>query len=259
MKSIDLTGALRKGNFHPFSDLAPLTPRLHNVNVAVAMKRLFENAPCLVLATITLFTSAGCYHYNPQPAYGYGATQYLGDFGPPRPPQASPYFRGAPGTPPPPPVRNQDHVSYWDGGGSSGSSRIEIRLGEQKAYFYKGNQLAGVSKISSGDSEHPTPTGTFKVTQKNIDHRSNLYGDFVDSNNDTVVRNVDSRKDKAPPGTRFLGSPMAYFMRFNGGIGMHAGYLPGYPASHGCVRMPKWMAKKFYENASRGTTVTVRH
>ena len=55
-----------------------------------------------------------------------------------------------------------------------------------------------------------------------------------------------------------MDSNMPYFMRIHGGIGMHAGYLPGYPASHGCIRLPKEMAVHFFENAKVGTPVTVR-
>ena len=50
---------------------------------------------------------------------------------------------------------------------------------------------------------------------------------------------------------------MPNFMRFNGGVGMHTGFLPGYPASHGCVRMPDHMARVFFENAEIGTPVVV--
>jgi lipoprotein-anchoring transpeptidase ErfK/SrfK len=52
---------------------------------------------------------------------------------------------------------------------------------------------------------------------------------------------------------------MPYFMRIVGGIGMHAGYLPGYPASHGCIRMPEFMAENFFRSVSVGTPVTITH
>jgi lipoprotein-anchoring transpeptidase ErfK/SrfK len=52
---------------------------------------------------------------------------------------------------------------------------------------------------------------------------------------------------------------MPYFLRFNGAVGMHAGYLPGYPASHGCIRLPLEMARHFYNNSSHGTPVIVRY
>ena len=72
----------------------------------------------------------------------------------------------------------------------------------------------------------------------------------MDAAGNVVVRDVTAGKDIPPPGTRFLGSDMQHFMRFNGGTGMHKGYLPGYAASHGCVRMPAHMAEIFYNNVS---------
>jgi lipoprotein-anchoring transpeptidase ErfK/SrfK len=50
---------------------------------------------------------------------------------------------------------------------------------------------------------------------------------------------------------------MPYFMRIVDGVGMHAGYLPGYPASHGCIRMPEFMAENFFKTVSPGTPVTI--
>ena len=150
-----------------------------------------------------------------------------------------------------------DSVSYWDGDGVQGPPSVTIDLGDQRAYFYKGGKLVGVSKISSGTPINPTPTGSFKVSQKNENHRSNLYGEIVDAAGNVINKEADSRVDKVPPGGRFVGAKMPFFMRFNGGVGMHAGYLPGFPASHGCVRMPDRMAKIFFYNVSHGTPVTV--
>ena len=147
--------------------------------------------------------------------------------------------------------------AYWDGDGVEGSPKIVIDLSDQKAYFYKSEALVGVTPISSGDATHRTPTGNFKVTEKDIDHRSSWYGDYVDEYGNVVVKDVDMRKDKRPPGTTYLGADMGYFLRFNRAIGMHRGFLPGYPASHGCVRQPEHMAKKFFENAKMGTPVKV--
>ncbi len=153
-----------------------------------------------------------------------------------------------------------DAVSYWDGDGVSGSPAIKISLREQKARFYKGGQLVGVSQISSGRKSFETPTGSYRILQKNIDHRSNLYGEIVDQYGNVVNNDADVRKDRPPPGGRFVGAPMPYFMRItNGGVGMHEGYLPGYAASHGCIRMPGHMAAKFFENVSIGTPVTVTY
>jgi len=148
--------------------------------------------------------------------------------------------------------------SYWDGDGIEGTPRIKIDLSDQKAYYYKGEELVGVSMISTGREGFDTPPGTFKVTQKNQDHRSNLYGEWIDSSGNVIDNDVDVRKKPTPPpGVRFVGASMPYFMRFNGGVGMHAGFLPGFPASHGCIRMPEYMAERFFRETPHGTQVTV--
>lgn len=151
----------------------------------------------------------------------------------------------------------QDTVSYWDGDGVPGKPSIKIKISEQKAYFYKGGELVGVSQLSTGREGTSTPTGAYKIIQKDRDHVSNLYGDYVDDADNVIVPNVSVNKDPKPPGTRFKGAPMPYFMRIVGGVGMHAGYLPGYPASHGCIRMPEFMAENFFSAVSAGTPVTV--
>ena len=153
----------------------------------------------------------------------------------------------------------QDSVSYWDGDGVSGKPSIKIKLTEQRAYFYKGGQLVGVSQLSTGREGLTTPGGSFSIIQKDVAHVSSKYGDYVDSGNNVVVPNVDVDKDPKPPGTHFKGAPMPYFMRIVGGVGMHAGYLPGYPASHGCIRMPEFMAENFFRSVSTGTPVTITH
>jgi len=151
----------------------------------------------------------------------------------------------------------QDTISYWDDNGVRGEPSIVLNLTKQRAYFYKGSHLVGVSKVSSGTEGLETPSGTFKVTQKDIDHQSNLFGDYVYSDGTIAKRDIDVKKDPKPAGTIFDGADMHYFMRFHNGIGLHVGYLPGYAASHGCVRMPAPMAKKFYHNVEKGTKVTV--
>src|SRR5690606_21515564 len=103
-----------------------------------------------------------------------------------------------------------------------------------------------------------TPAGTYKITQKSKDHKSSLYGVIKDRvTGQTVNDNADIRVDKPGPGQVFYNAPMPNFMRFNGAVGMHTGYLPGYAASHGCVRMPHHMSEKFFENVENGTPVIV--
>jgi lipoprotein-anchoring transpeptidase ErfK/SrfK len=149
-----------------------------------------------------------------------------------------------------------DNVSYWDGDHIGGKATVKISLKEQRAYFYKSGMLVGISQLSTGREGLKTPTGTFSIIQKDINHVSTKYGDFVDDAGNVVKPNV-AVGDPKPPGTHFKGAPMPYFMRIVDGVGMHAGYLPGYPASHGCIRMPEFMAQAFFKSIAAGTPVTI--
>jgi lipoprotein-anchoring transpeptidase ErfK/SrfK len=146
--------------------------------------------------------------------------------------------------------------SFWRGENVSGTPKVRISLSEQRAYFYKGDQLVGLSPVASGKEGYRTPAGSFSIQQKNRHHRSTLYGNFVDADGKVVQADVFAN-DKRPPGTTFQGASMPYFMRFNGPVGMHAGYLPGYAASHGCVRLPEELAAHFFNSVSNGTPVIV--
>ena len=152
-----------------------------------------------------------------------------------------------------------DDVSYWDGDGVGGNPLIRINRGQQKAFFYKGGVLVGISRISSGKEDHGTPAGNYKIIEKDKNHVSSAYGVFKSkSTGMTTNDNVDIRTDKIPPGQIFYNAPMPNFMRITGGgIGMHTGYLPGYAASHGCIRMPHQMSTKFFENVQLGTPVII--
>src|SRR5499427_1055213 len=97
----------------------------------------------------------------------------------------------------------RDTVSYWDGDNVSGSPSIKISLGEQRAYFYKSGVLVGVSQLSTGREGLNTPVGNFKIIQKDKDHVSSLFGDYVDPSGKVVVANVEIKKDPKPPGTHF--------------------------------------------------------
>jgi len=149
--------------------------------------------------------------------------------------------------------------AWWRPEIAGGASHIKIVLSEQKAYFYKGGHLAGITPISSGMPGHRTPTGNFRITEKKLSHRSTLYGHYVSPHGYVLRSNVDVRRHRRPPGAYFRGASMDYMMRFNGAVTMHAGHVPGYPASHGCVRLPWHMAKIFFQNATVGTRVSVVH
>ena len=133
---------------------------------------------------------------------------------------------------------------------------VEIDLQEQRAYLLQNGRPVLASPISSGRYGHLTEGGSFQVIEKERNHYSSIYGKIVDGSGRTVVADADVDM-KVPSGCRFVPAPMPYFMRFHGSDGMHAGYLPGYPASHGCVRMPDQYAVAFFNAVNVGTPVTV--
>lgn len=140
----------------------------------------------------------------------------------------------------------------------TGRSSVVVRLHEQTAYLFRGKTEIAASRISSGREGYRTPKGSFRVIRKDEDHRSSLYGDYVDASGRVVKPNVDVRRQRKPRGGHFLGAPMPFFVEFSPGYGLHAGYLPGEPASHGCIRMPYWKARQFYNAVHIGTGVTVK-
>ncbi|WP_407164763.1 L,D-transpeptidase family protein [Bradyrhizobium sp. ORS 111] len=107
---------------------------------------------------------------------------------------------------------------------------IAISIEQQKVRIYDANGLYAESPVSTGMKGHSTPMGVFSVIQKQKYHRSNIYS----------------------------GAPMPYMQRITwSGIAMHAGVLPGYPASHGCIRMPTGFAIKMYNWTRMGARVVV--
>ncbi len=109
-------------------------------------------------------------------------------------------------------------------------NHIIVSLADQRLYAYHDQQLVAWSNVSSGRPGHETPTGSFTVSEKDVDHHSNVYNN----------------------------APMPYFMRLTDeGVGLHAGQLPGYPASHGCVRLPMGMARELYQHVESGTSVEI--
>jgi lipoprotein-anchoring transpeptidase ErfK/SrfK len=135
---------------------------------------------------------------------------------------------------------------------------IRVFLSQQRLLVYVGNKCAIISPISSGRLPGWTPAGIFKILEKDAVHRSNIYGNFVDQDNRIIRRGVDVRHDSAPSGTHFKGAPMLYFMKITEkGVGMHVGVLTGYPASHGCIRLPLEMAESIFKTAPLHTPVIV--
>lgn len=116
-----------------------------------------------------------------------------------------------------------------------GPMLLMVSINQQKAYLYRNGVRVAVSTVSTGKKGHETPTGVFTILQKNKDHKSNLY--------------KDSRNQP---------SAMPYMQRLTwDGIALHSGNLPGYPASHGCVRMPDGFSKRLFGETELGMTVIV--
>jgi len=139
---------------------------------------------------------------------------------------------------------------------SAQQTEVIINLTEQAAYLLQDGRVALISPIASGKEGWRTPTGNFRVMMKDLNHRSGSFGLVVDSSGRIVNPNA-SPGSYVPPGCRYAPAPMPYFMEFSRLVGMHGGYLPGYPASHGCVRMPKDLAAQFFARVRVGTPVKV--
>jgi hypothetical protein len=135
-----------------------------------------------------------------------------------------------------------------------GQSSVKIDLVHQRAYFYKGDQLVGVSVVLTG---REAPSGEFCITQKDIVHASNLYGDYVDPERARRDAEHEYQTGSAAARNNLPRGTDALLSQNQGGIGMHAGYLSGYPASHGCIRLPERMAVRFFQNAAVGTPVEI--
>lgn len=112
----------------------------------------------------------------------------------------------------------------------TGQVLVAVSIADQKLYAYRNGALFAVSTVSTGKRGHPTPRGTFPIIEKHREHFSNLYNN----------------------------APMPFMQRLTwDGIALHAGKLPGYPASHGCIRLPLAFAKRLFEVTQRGGTVVV--
>jgi hypothetical protein len=112
----------------------------------------------------------------------------------------------------------------------AGPMLVYVDLSRQLATIYRNGVRIGVSTVSTGKPGHATPTGVFTILEKNIEHHSNAYNN----------------------------ASMPYQQRLTwDGVALHAGGLPGYPESHGCVHLPYAFARELYGATRRGTTVVV--
>lgn len=139
---------------------------------------------------------------------------------------------------------------------SAHQTAVIIDLTGQTAYLLESGRVALVSPIASGKDGWETPSGSFTVIEKDLNHQSGSFGLICDSHG-RVVNPNSIPGSYVSPGCHYVPAPMPYFMEFSKYVGLHAGYLPGYPASHGCVRMPRELAAEFYARVQIGTPVKV--
>ncbi len=139
-----------------------------------------------------------------------------------------------------------------------GSHSIYICLNDQRGQYLVDGLVAMDFPISSGIKSFPTKTGNYKVLHKEEDHDSNLYGKMYDADGKCI--NADAYPtDEVPEGGRYVPSPMPYWQRLTwAGLGLHVGKVRRKPASHGCVRLPRNVAKTLYEQTSVGSRVTIK-
>lgn len=139
------------------------------------------------------------------------------------------------------------------------NSHVEILLEEQRGRLYINGTIAMDFPVCSGRvGGQETPRGTFRITQKALEYRSNRYGSFVNADGSKVLERNIAVTDTPPPGGVFEGAEMPYWMRFNGAIGMHVGNVHRHSASHGCVRVPEEACSILFEKLGVGSKVIVK-
>lgn len=135
---------------------------------------------------------------------------------------------------------------------------IHVSLGKQRAYLSVGNEVAIDTPACTGKPRAMTPKGEFTVLEKKSSCSSSLFGEYVDADANVVRSPVSARTDVAPSGTTFRPVAAQYFLRLDeNGLGLHAGPLPGYPASDTAVRLPADVAPLFFQRVKVGTPVKI--
>lgn len=135
---------------------------------------------------------------------------------------------------------------------------LVVHVRQQKLFVYQGKKLAAIAPVCTGNATHPTPMGRFTIIQKDRNHLSSRYGCFVDNATGRIVDANAVIGQRPPPGTHYEAAEMPNFLRITGdGVGLHGGYLPGFAASHGCIRLPKSFASEIFELVQDGTPVSV--
>jgi len=136
-------------------------------------------------------------------------------------------------------------------------TRLVVSLGDCTLYGYQGDKLVASTLVSTGREGYDTKPGNYTVIAKDKDHKSNLYGSFCDSEGH-IVNNSAQSDQSAPSGLHYEAAPMPNYLRLtDAGLGLHAGFVTGYPVSHGCIRLPPTFAENLFQVVSVGTPVQI--
>lgn len=190
---------------------------------AAAPSRLWQFAVLTAAGAIgTTSQAEAAFYYTPDYSDG---SYYSRPVRHPDVPQQKPQKRGSAAK-----TKNEAHAEKETGAKPQGPLVIVVSIDRQKVTIYDSNGAFAESPVSTGMKGHSTPMGVFSVIQKHKFHHSNIYS----------------------------GAPMPYMQRITwSGVAMHAGVLPGYPASHGCIRMPMAFAVKMWNWTKMGARVLV--
>jgi hypothetical protein len=130
---------------------------------------------------------------------------------------------------------------------------VYVSLDARMVYVMEGNRALLVTPCSVGVASNPTPTGDFRVEDKDRTKRSGEYGFWTNGSN-----TYEGSSGQGRAGYSYVGYPMAYWVGFAPGYGFHEGYVWPVPRSHGCLRLHKNAIIKFNELVDIGTPVTIR-
>jgi len=131
--------------------------------------------------------------------------------------------------------------------------KVKVSLSTQNVYVMEGDRPLLVAATCVGTPQKPTPKGTMRVTRKERDKRSYSYGYWVKGNE---IRPGKSG-ERPGAGYRYVGYPMQYWVEFKPAYGFHQGYVWPVPRSHGCLRLHKNVAAKFFALVQVGTPVVI--
>lgn len=147
----------------------------------------------------------------------------------------------------------------WHDDGGPGRVSVHISLPDQIAEFERGGRYIGWCYVATGKEGHGTSPGSYQIMEKIVDKYSSHFG-LIEDEFGNVVNGDATPGTRVPKGMVYVPAPMPYWMRLTSwGIGMHGGLIPvpGKPASHGCIRMPKDFAPILFDSVEVGTPVTI--